>query len=152
MKSDSWTHIPDDVELPTRGDIIIGLQRFLDAAIALSDREGRLGVRIEPDADIAALLPQLDKLALIAIHFPKFADGRGYSKARLLRQRHGFEGELRAVGDVLADQLFYMQRCGMDAFELKEGKDPARALACLDDLKMTYQGAADDPRPLYRRR
>ena len=126
--------------------------RFLDVANALPSREGRLGVRIDPTDEIAGLVAHLDKLALVAIHFPKFADGRGYSKARLIRERHGFEGEIRAIGDVLADQLFYMGRCGMDAFELKDGKAPEKSLACLDDLKVRYQGASDEPLPLYRRR
>ena len=89
---------------------------------------------------------------LVAINFPKFGDGRGYSKARLLRERHGYKGELRAVGEVLGDQLFYMHRCGFDAFELVDGKDvDGRPALPRTISRVTYQAATDDPRPLYRR-
>jgi uncharacterized protein (DUF934 family) len=89
---------------------------------------------------------------LVAIEVAKFTDGRHYSLARLLRERHGFTGELRAVGDVLPDQLFYMLRCGYSSFELAPGKSLETGVRCLAAFSVSYQGAADDPRPLYRRR
>jgi len=107
-----------------------------------------LGVTDEP-AEVAADLPQF---ALVAVDFPKFTDGRGYSTARLLRERHGYTGELRAIGEVLHDQLFFMQRCGFDSYVLKEGKDIERALAAFATFPNPYQGAVDQPLPHYRRR
>ena len=86
------------------------------------------------------------------MNFPKFTDGRGYSTARLLRERYGYTGELRAIGDVLHDQLFYMARCGFDAFALKDGKDVAKAVNAFETFMTPYQAAVDQPQPLFRRR
>ena len=86
-----------------------------------------------PDDDVAPLLPWLATLPLIAIRFPVFTDGRGYSLARLLRGRHGYAGELRAVGDVLRDQLYFLQRCGFDSFALRADQPPEEALAAFHD-------------------
>lgn len=152
VENDPWTSIADDADLPAEGDIVVGLARYQAESAALAARGGRVGVRVDPTDDVAALADLVDDLDLITVNFPKFADGRGYSKARLLRDRLGYRGELRAVGQVLSDQLAYMTRCGIDAFELVDGKNIDNALACLDHLTVHYQGAADDPRPLYRRR
>ena len=103
------------------------------------------------DADLAEIADDLSHLALVAIEFPKFTDGRGYTLARLLRERHGFTGEVRAVGQVLRDQLFYLARCGFNAFELAAGKDLDAALHGFRDFAAGYQAAADEPRPWYRR-
>lgn len=107
-----------------------------------------VGVRVPSDT---LAVPFLDRLALIVVEFPKFTDGRGYSLARLLR-RNGFAGELRATGYVLRDQLLYLERCGFNAFELKEGKPLESALEAFGELTHTYQATALDPRPIYRRR
>jgi uncharacterized protein (DUF934 family) len=112
----------------------------------------RIGVRLEPADDPAELVPDLHRIQLVAINFPKFADGRGYSSAALLRTRHGYRGELRAVGDVGRDQLFYLKRCGFDAFALAPHRDPHAALASLGDFTERYQGSVDDPLPLFRKR
>jgi uncharacterized protein (DUF934 family) len=151
VEGDTFQLIADDAALPASGDLIVGLARLRANAEQLSAHKGRLGVRVDPEDEPSAVAEWLPKLALVAIHFPKFGDGRGYSKARLLRERYGFKGELRAVGEVLADQLQYMSRCGIDAFELAAGKDVAAALHALHDFSVTYQAASDDPRPLYRR-
>lgn len=89
---------------------------------------------------------------LIALHFPVFRDGRHFSTAFLLRKRYGYRGELRAVGHVIRDQLFYLTRCGFDSVQLREGMDPEAALASLADFSLVYQPAADDRAPLLRRR
>lgn len=112
----------------------------------------RLAVRLEPADDPADLAAGVERLQLVAIHFPKFADGRGYSSAVLLRTRHGYRGELRAVGDVGRDQLFYLKRCGFDAFALAPHRDPHAALASLADFSLRYQGSVDDRTPLFRKR
>ena len=112
----------------------------------------RLGICLEPCRRPRRRSPTcFERIALVAIRFPAFTDGRGYSTARLLRQRHGWTGELRAVGDVLRDQMFYLARCGFDTFDLKDGESVAEALAGFGDFSEAYQSAADRG-PLFRRR
>src|SRR5690606_585450 len=94
----------------------------------------------------------LDSFAVIALNFPVFSDGRNYSNARLLRDRYQYQGELRSIGDVLRDQLFFMRRCGFNAYALREDHDPHPALASLQDFSEVYQSATDQPLPLFRRR
>jgi uncharacterized protein (DUF934 family) len=109
-------------------------------------------LRLEPHEDPAALAGRLRAAARVEVNFPKFSDGRGYSIARLLRERHGYTGELRAVGDVQRDQLFYLSRVGFDAFLLREGEDAEGALAALADFSEAYQASVERPQPLFRRR
>ena len=109
-------------------------------------------LRLEPHDDPAAHACRLAGAARVEVNFPKFSDGRGYSIARLLRERHGYTGELRAVGDVQRDQLFYLSRVGFDAFLLREGEDAAAALAALADFSEAYQASVERPQPLFRRR
>jgi len=147
---DGWALLPPDAAMPETGDVIVGLAQWNAHHDSFERRPGKVGLLLKSDEepeDIQAL----DQLALIAIEFPRFTDGRGYTSARLLRDRLHFEGELRAVGDVLRDQLFYMARCGIDSFALKAGKDVEGALEAFRDFSITYQAAADDPRPLFRR-
>jgi uncharacterized protein (DUF934 family) len=94
-------------------------------------------VRLEPGDDPAAV--SLEGVARVEVNFPKFGDGRGYSIARLLRERRGYRGELRAVGHITRDLLFFMERCGFDAFELREGEDAREALASFEDFSYSYQ-------------
>ena len=109
-------------------------------------------LRLEPHEDPAALAARLASAARVEVNFPKFTDGRGYSQARLLRERYGYTGELRAVGDVQRDQLFYLSRMGFDAFLLREGEDARAALAALTEFSETYQASVERPQPLFRRR
>jgi uncharacterized protein (DUF934 family) len=109
-------------------------------------------IRLEPGDDPALVADRLGRVARVEVNFPKFGDGRGYSIARLLRERYGYKGELRAVGAVVRDHLFYMESCGFDAFELREGEDPAEALAAFDDFSESYQASVTRPLPLFRRR
>ena len=151
VSNDPWAFADEGESVPAEGDVVVPLARFLAEKDSLLARKGRVGVSLEPTDEIGALGSHVGKLGLIAIHFPKFGDGRGYSKARLLRERLGYKGELRAVGEVLCDQLAYMFRCGMDSFYLVDGKDVDLALRCFDDFTVAYQAATDEPRPLYRR-
>ena len=107
---------------------------------------------LEPTDDPALLAGAVGVARVIAVNFPKFGDGRGYSIARLLRERHGYKGELRAVGEVARDHLQAMARCGFDAFQLREGEDAQEALAAFDDFSDSYQATAAQPLPLFRRR
>jgi uncharacterized protein (DUF934 family) len=151
VANDPWLLVKDDQPVPAQGDVILGWARFDREDTDFCAREGRLGFRIDPEDDLLQVITHLPKVELIAIHFPKFGDGRGYSKARLLRERYHFKGELRAVGEVLTDQLFYMLRCGFDSFQLADGKDTQAALDAFQTFSVTYQGATDDARPLFRR-
>jgi uncharacterized protein (DUF934 family) len=112
----------------------------------------QIGVWLDSNEDPAAIAGDLEHFALIGVNFPKFTDGRSYSSARLLRERYGYTGEIRALGDVLQDQLFFMKRCGINAYAVLEGKNIEQALAGLLDFSETYQAAVDQPQPLFRRR
>jgi uncharacterized protein (DUF934 family) len=140
---------PATVELPA-GPLAVSLPVWKARRGELLARETPLGVRLDPADDPAEIAADLPRLGLVAVHFPRFADGRGYSTAWLLRRRYGFAGELRAVGDVLRDQLFYLARSGFDAFQLRADADPHAALPSLRDFSRAYQAAADAPPPPFR--
>ncbi|WP_116364140.1 DUF934 domain-containing protein [Parahaliea mediterranea] len=116
----------------------------------LADKSGS-AVQLEPGDGVEALLPHLNELALVAVNFPVFTDGRGFSYARELRQR-GYTGELRAVGAFIRDQLHYLSRVGFDAFQMLDEAELENALASLGDFTEHYQAAIDQPLPLFRRR
>ena len=135
----------------TQDGVLTPLNYWLEHAAKLVDR-ANIGVWLDSDEGPEALAPHLDQLQLIAINFPKFTDGRGYSYARILRERYGYKGELMAIGDVLHDQLFYMKRCGFNAFAIREDKDAEIAMSGLNDFTNYYQAATDQTKPLFRRR
>ncbi len=112
---------------------------------------GALGLVLAPDDDPAQAAPFFPRIALIGVQFPKFTDGRGYSSAVLLRTRHGWRGELRALGDVLQDQLFALRRVGFDSFALATGRDPQSALRAFRPFSDAYQGSVDQPLPAFAR-
>ena len=118
---------------------------------AFLDQSNASAVRIEPGDDARELVPHLERLALVEVNFPAFGDGRGYSSARILRQA-GYDGELRAVGDVLVDQLAYMRRCGFDAFEPDQQLDMDDVEAAFDRWPDVYQKAADMRTPIWAKR
>lgn len=140
---------PGTVELPS-GPVIATRALWRARREALLSRGTPVGVQLSPTDIPAELGEDLARLAVVAVHFPRFADGRGYSIAYQLRRRLGFRGELRAVGDVQRDQLFYLSRSGFDAFLLTEGGDVHAALAALHDFTATYQSAADGRAPRFR--
>ncbi len=147
---DGWELIGADAPVPPGRDVIVGVDRWNSERESYRSRSGQVGVKLSSD-DLPDQIQALASVPLVAIEFPKFTDGRGYSSARLLRERLGYKGEMRAVGEVLRDQLFYMARCGFDSFALKAGKDIEGALAAFDDFSVSYQPGADDTRPLFRR-
>jgi uncharacterized protein (DUF934 family) len=108
-------------------------------------------VQLEADQPPTPLLEEIEDLALVAINFPALGDGRGFSYARELRER-GYKGELRAVGNFMRDQLYYLKRCGFDAFQMADDTQLEAALSSLDEFTEHYQAASDEPRPLFRRR
>lgn len=139
-------------KMPAQGDIIVPLAHWRARRDQLLAHPGRLGLWLDSHDSPDEVADDLAGFALIAVNFPKFTDGRGYSTARLLRERYGYRGEVRAIGDVQRDQLLYLSRCGFDAFALKEGRDAAAALAALDDFSEAYQSAVDQPLPFFRQR
>lgn len=140
---------PDTVTVPA-GKTIVPLSVWQAQHATLSQRDD-VGVWLASDERPEALKDDVSKLQMIAVEFPKFADGRGYSIAFNLRARHGYEGELRAFGDVLRDQLFYMQRVGFNSFAVRADRDVHDALKGLSDFSESYQTSWDKKSPLFRR-
>src|SRR5687768_16265904 len=128
--------------------LIKGRRVVSDSPLSSSDKV----IRLEPGDEPAAFAGELGRAARVEVNFPKFGDGRGFSTARLLRERHGYKGELRAVGQITRDHLFFLESVGFDAFELREGEDAAEALAAFDDFSESYQASVTRPVPLFRRR
>ncbi|MEY8264167.1 MAG: DUF934 domain-containing protein [Bermanella sp.] len=148
---DNWTLVEDiESELPS-GNILVPAPYWLDNRDAL-DARGDVGIWLASDVELAPYLSLISSLPLIAIHFPAFANGRGYSLARLVKERSDFSGELRAIGDVLLDQLFFMRRCGFDSYLLKDGLSGQKALDFFSTFTDPYQLANDLPEPLFRRK
>jgi uncharacterized protein (DUF934 family) len=138
---DAWRRLSEEEDLPRQGQIIVPLDRLAEALAHLPP-DAPLGVRVENTADPARLAPHFSRLALISVVFPAFADGRGFSLARLLR-RAGFKGELRASGRVLADQITHALRCGFDTIEIAGAiaarQDEAQWRAALASYGSFYQ-------------
>lgn len=154
--SDDWNVLrlaegdtPETVAVP-EGKVIVPLKVWQSQRANLEGRK-ELAVWIASDERPEDLKDDLAHFALVAIDFPKFADGRGYSLAYLMRARLGYKGELRAIGDVLRDQLFYMRRVGFDAFAVRADKDIRDALKGLTDFSEPYQNSWDIAQPLFRR-
>lgn len=151
---DHWTLLPVDTHLSQALDCgypIVPLELWQAHSGSLRNLP-RLGVWLDSHELIEELADALDTFDLIALNFPAFTDGRPFSSARLLRERYAFSKEIRAIGDVLRDQLLMMQRCGFDAFLIRADRDPHDALRALDEFSVHYQGAWDIRQPLYRRR
>ena len=153
-----WHLLPLDATLDgisNSDDLIVPLGLWLESSHALKVRDGGLGVWLQSHEQIEEIADDLQFFQVIALDFPVFTDGRHFSTARLLRERYGYKGEIRAIGDVLRDQFFFMQRCGFDAIQPKAGKysdaQLEAALASLKDFSAPYQAAIDQPEPLFRR-
>ncbi len=151
ISSDDWQIVEGEPAASSGSNLIV------PAAYAIAQRsavlEGRLkiGVWLDGDAEVENVADLLPRLPIIAIKFPTFNDGRGLSLAVLLRTRHAFTAELRAIGDVHTDMFHYLMRCGFDSYVLPDGRDPRTALATLNALSDFYQGSVVEPRPAFRR-
>lgn len=143
------TDTPQSVDVPS-GKVIVPLGVWQAQRDTLSHRAD-LGVWLASSERPEALQGDVEKFSVIAVDFPKFADGRGYTIAYLLRERLHYKGELRAIGDVLRDQMYYMQRVGFDAFAVRADKDIHEALRGLSGFAESYQASVDQPQPLFRR-
>jgi uncharacterized protein (DUF934 family) len=152
--ADDWAVLDKDIALDSileNGKFIVPLKYWLANREAL-DRRGDIGLWLDSDEDTDSIESNCNYLPVIAINFPSFADGRGYSYARLLREKYGYSGELRAIGDILKDQIFFLKRCGFDAYAIRADRDIADALDSLKDFSDSYQVAVDQPEPLFKRR
>jgi len=143
ITTDLFVHVADGAELPGDGAILVPASRFLEDPEALLKRAGKVGVIWPNNRDLDDLVPYLDRLAAVALVFPSFRDGRAYSQARLLRERHGYDGELRATGQVLRDQFVFMSRAGFDAFEVKKDADADAFAATMKRYSVFYQPTGD---------
>jgi uncharacterized protein (DUF934 family) len=143
ITSDPFVHVADGAELPGDGDILVSAQRFLEGPEALLKRSGKVGVIWPNNRAVDDLVPHLDRLAAVALVFPSFRDGRAYSQARLLRERHGYDGELRATGQVLRDQFVFMLRAGFDSFEVKKDADADAFTETVKRYSVFYQPTGD---------
>ena len=151
---DSWITVTDTEirsvgDLP-EGDLILPLTVWQALNGELSGRN--IGVWLNSDESPVSIGDTCQQLPVIAINFPVFSDGRGYSYAQLLRSQYDYEGELRAMGDVLRDQLFYMRRSGFNSFAMRADQKLDEAISNLNDINETYQAAIDNPQPLFHRR
>ena len=151
VERDQWIVLEDaSTELPD-GAIIVPLAAWNARRDELIVRNTPVGIWLNPEDAPEGLARDLPALNLVAVQFPKSADGRGYSTAVVLR-RLGYRGELRAFGDIGRDHLLALRRCGFDAFVLPPGRDPERALAAFAEFTVFYQGSVENPVPLFRRR
>ena len=160
VETDSWLLLRNNADgtppaVPATGDVIVPLalwQARKDELAARAGRTGRVGVWLESKDGPEAIAADLPRLPLVALHFPSVGDGRHYSTARLLRERHDYKGEVRAFGAVFHDTLLGMARCGIDAFLLRSGEDADDALKAFAELPLAYQANVTEPLPLFRRR
>jgi uncharacterized protein (DUF934 family) len=155
--SDSWRLLSREPsgkspEIPLSGDVIVPLAMWLEHRESLAAYPDRIGLWLDSHEGPESVSEEVQRFPIIAVNFRTFGDGRGYSTARLLRDRHGFRGELRAIGDVRLDQLDFMEQCGFDAFALRDGHDAREALAAFGTFSDGYQTSILRPVPLFRRR
>lgn len=149
---DPFFDVVDEDPTPGQGGVILSLARFQEEGAALLAEGREVGVRLNADEPVEALAEVLDRLAVVALVFPKFRDGRQYSQAALLRGRLGYRGEVRAVGDVLREQGRFMARCGFDAFVPADGATPEDWASVLARYRHVYQRAADGLEPVWKER
>lgn len=147
---DQWQLIEEETDSIPDGAVIVPLSVWESQKASLASRD-QLGIWLDSDQSPSLITDDLTQFAVIAINFPAFADGRGFTYARELREQHKYEGEVRAIGGFMRDQLFYLKRCGFNAFAL-QGYDLDEAVNSLSDFSDSYQAAIDEPQPLFRRR
>lgn len=146
VENDPWITLEEEQAIPAEGAVILPLAQWLENRDALTGRE--IGVLVNGEDDLEQVLALNGQVELIAVQFPAFTDGRGFSIARLLR-RAGYQGQLRAVGDVTRDRLAYLERCGFDALDVPEERFKDEVLNAFDEVSVRYQGGASVTRPAY---
>jgi uncharacterized protein (DUF934 family) len=151
--SDTWTILTKEEcsETIPAGNVLVPVKVWLANHEALVNRQD-IGIWFEGDDEPEKIGAKLTRFPVIAVNFPKFADGRGYSIARLIKERYQFTGELRAIGDVLRDQLYFLQRCGFNSFQVRADRIDESAIESFKDFSTVYQAAADDTPALFHKR
>ncbi len=155
--ADSWQRLERSADgalpvLPGQGDFLLPLALWLERRAELLQRSSRLGVWLDSHEAPEAIAADVGRFDAIAVNFPKFQDGRGFSTGRLLRERYGYRGELRAFGQLTRDHLHFLEGCGFDAMQLREGEDTHEALAAFRTFSEAYQASVARALPLFRRR
>ena len=154
--NDPWQLLETDagasaITVRPSGDLIVPMALWQAEREALRFRAGRIGVWLKPDDDPALVAEDLPLFGVVAVVFPKSVDGRGHSLGQLIRERYGYRGELRAMGDVQRDQLVFLSQCGFNAFALRPGEDPEKAMAALGELGEAYESSVERVVRLFRR-
>jgi uncharacterized protein (DUF934 family) len=155
LVEDDWAVVEDgraEVEAAAGGKVIVTLARWRAEREALLVAHAAVGVLVPNTADIEAVYAEISDRPLIALQFPTFTDGRALTQAVLLRKRLGFTGELRALGDVIRDLVFWLGRCGFDSIVPRKDQNPQACLEALDEIRVAYQAAADAHTPIWVRR
>lgn len=152
LQPNNWRFVGDDAAIPVDEPATVSLKRWQAEGETLRGRNAPVGVRLKNDESALLLGADVHHLAVVEVEFPKFTDGRAFSQARILRDKLGYKGEVRAFGNVLRDQYFYMTRCGIDAVELPEGKSVEGYLAALKEFTAWYQPASDNRRTVLQLR
>lgn len=152
LHNDPWVYIDDNTPLTKEAAAILSLDRWRIETAKAGWEDSNCGILLQPDDDPELDASMLAHVPIIALQFPTFLDGRAYSQANLLRSRYHYKGELRAVGDVLRDQLMLMHHCGFTSFALREDKSVEDALQGLAHYDLMYPRTALSPIPLFRRR
>ena len=152
LVADTFTLVQTADDALPAGDIIVPLAVWQAQKATLIAREGKVGVWLAPEQSANDVKDDLGELAVVAMHLPIFSDGRGYSTARLLAERFGYQGEIRAFGDVLIDQVYYLSRVGFNSLELRADQIVENAIKALSTFSEDYQTSANQPTPLFRRR
>jgi uncharacterized protein (DUF934 family) len=152
FSEDTWTYLDDDANLPADGAVIVSLEQWLANKVSAEGRNAPLGIVLRPGQSPEEIKDDLDRFQMVALEFLAYKDGRAYSYARLLRERYGYAGEVRAVGQVLRDQLLYLQRVGFDALEVDERISEADFASELSKFSARYQPSSDTSDTVLRRR
>ena len=138
ISENAWTYVADEAPL-VNGDITVSVTRWNNEKAQLLERSSKVGVRLMPSDTVDSISDDLGAISLIELNFPVYTDGRSFSQARLLKDRCGYTGELRATGNFLADQVFYLHRVGIDSFEFNDPKAMEVGLAAMKDFSSAYQ-------------
>jgi uncharacterized protein (DUF934 family) len=152
LQPNDWLNAADNEDLPEGKPVVVSLERWTKDRAMLLGRNAAVGVRLRSDQSPALAADDIERFSLIVLEFPKFTDGRAYSYARILRERLGYRGEIRASGQVLRDQYLFMTRCGIDSIEITDETTIAGYLEALGEFSVWYQPAADERQPAMARR
>jgi len=150
--ADQWVHVEDDAGIAEELAVVVSLERWLDQAETLGRRNAPVAVALRNDQSPSQIVDALEAIDAVFLTFPAYTDGRAYSQARLLRQRYGFRGEIRATGNVLHDQYPLMLRCGFDAFEVADGADIDGWKNAVTVISDNYQTAGDGVQAIWAKR